>query len=81
MFKEYQSKPITRLAHEVTTDCTIMQTSDEATSQIFIGGVWLYFKHYELVSVGDWIVYINETDVYHCSNKVFRSRNIVMQDK
>ncbi len=29
---------------------------------------------------GDYIVYLNDKDVYHCSEEVFRGRNIVGED-
>lgn len=75
MFKEYQGKAVSRLAHEVKTFDIITKGVDASTSSIDIDGVEVKFKHYEPVNVGDFIVYLTETDVYHCSRKVFLDRN------
>lgn len=77
MFKEYKSKPITRKAHQLTIkDIAAAKVIDNTTIQITIGNLDIRFKHYEPVHVGDFIVYLDETDIYHCSEKVFRERNI-----
>jgi hypothetical protein len=73
MFKQYHSKPITRSAHLVTEDDVIVKL-DESTSSL---NGEVNFKHYEEVKVGDYIVYLNEEDIYHCNAKVFAERNIV----
>lgn len=74
-FKEYKSKPITRFALEVREDHKIVKL-DESTSKIENAeGDLILFNHYEPVNVGDFIVYLNEIDVYHCSRKVFLERN------
>lgn len=35
------------------------------------------FKAYEEVKVRDYVVYINDDDIYHCTEQVFRDRNEV----
>jgi len=78
MFKEYHSKPVVRLAYEVVDTDSITEVADKpATSTITTAGSHLEFKHYEPVAVGDYIVYLTDTDVYHCSKAVFLERNIV----
>lgn len=77
MFNPFVSKPITRMAHKVTEDCAITPLAEEATSCIYIDGVDVSFKHYERVNVGDYIVKLDDTDIYHCSAKIFEERNIV----
>lgn len=75
-FKEYESKPITRLAYEVPFGQHIEKTG-EATFRIAVEGKDIEFKAYEPVKAGDYIVYLNDNDVYHCSRTVFHERNIV----
>lgn len=77
-FKEYESKPITRLARRVGERDQIVPTTKESTS--VLNALYLEpipFKHYEPVKVGDYIVFLNEKDVYHCTKEVFEERNIV----
>lgn len=72
-FKDYQSKPVVRSAHEVSDEDSIVKVG-EATYQI---NEELIFKAYEPVVPGDFIVYLTAEDVYHCSRSVFLERNIV----
>lgn len=74
MFNKYQGKAVERLAHEVTA-IDIIRSLDESTSDIEIEGEKVEFKHYEPVNVGDFIVYLTDEDIYHCSRKVFLDRN------
>lgn len=75
MFNRYQGKAIERLAHEVLATDVIVKTKAEATSAIDIDGELVYFKHYDPVMAGDFIVYVNDEDIYHCGRKVFLDRN------
>jgi hypothetical protein len=80
MFKKYESKPVTRLAHEIKgSDFIGGVVGAESTSELVLDGesTGVKFKHYEPVIVGDFIVYLNDSDVYHCSRKVFMDRNII----
>ena len=72
-FKDYQSKPVIRSAHEVTEEDSVVKVG-EATYQI---NQDVLFKAYEDVKVGDFIVWLTASDVYHCSRSVFIERNIV----
>lgn len=76
-FKECQSKPITRLAYEVRDSDIVTAEDKEATSSIVIDGHKTFFKHYENVKTGDFIVHLNDSDIYHCDRSVFMDRNIV----
>lgn len=77
MFKEYKSKPITRLAHEITEDDIVGHgnapnlylLSPADSNETF------KFVAYDEVKVGDFVVYLNEDDIYHCSRKVMAERN------
>jgi hypothetical protein len=72
-FKNYESKPIIRLAREITlSDCL-----HEVSENLYRINDELDFVAYQRVHAGDFIVYLNETDVYHCSSEVFHERNIV----
>ncbi|GAB2799035.1 hypothetical protein GCM10027040_27560 [Halomonas shantousis] len=75
-FRKYQSKPITRLAYQVQPNSRITKVG-EATWRIEIADKQIDFKAYEPVMVGDYIVYLNDQDVYHCNAKVFAERNVV----
>lgn len=79
MFEEYQSKPIVRRAHQINIDDKISFSPKESTLLISNKEcpLGIEFKHYDHVLVGDWVVYLNDDDVYHCTDKVFRERNIV----
>lgn len=78
MFKDYQSKPITRKAHKITDECVITKLEAEATYQIKSPTLATYkFKAYEDINVGDFIVFLNDDDIYHCNAIVFADRNIV----
>ena len=77
MFTEYQSRPITRLAHKVSATDVITAQEAESTSTLSDGDKLVEFKHYEPVAIGDYIVYLNDSDVYHCNAKVFAERNLV----
>lgn len=77
MFHEYESKPIKRLAYQIKSLDKIVESDKEATSIITVGSDTMDFKHYEPVKVNDWIVFLDANDIYHCSDKVFRERNIV----
>lgn len=68
MFKNYQSKPILHKAHCVEeSDIITPVEGKEATSLLTAADSQLTFKHYEPVNVGDYIVYSNDDDVYHCT--------------
>lgn len=77
MFNDYQSRPVTRRAHEITESDEILKRDAESTSAIEVDGKVVEFKHYEPVWSGDFIVYLNDDDIYHCNRDVFLERNIV----
>jgi hypothetical protein len=80
MFKEYQSKPITRSAHLITDLDKIHKVEGlEATYTLvpYDSPNQVQFAAYEEVKVGDYIVYLKDDDIYHCSAEVFAERNIV----
>lgn len=75
-FKDYKSKPVIRRAHEVTySDIEDLQVVSNKPSTSVLSGI--EFKHYVPVNVGDFIVYLDDTDVYHCERSVFEQRNEV----
>lgn len=77
MFKEYQSKPVVRKAYQLSVaDIAKAVVIDETTIQITLGSLDIRFKHYETVKSGDYVVYLKEDDIYHCSEEVFKERNI-----
>lgn len=74
-FKEYQSKPITRLAHEITETDIISELGPKLFRLKFKTGETFHFVAHETIKSGDFIVYLNENDIYHCNRKVFAERN------
>lgn len=78
MFKNYFSKPTIRNAHKVV-DSDVLTVINESTSMLQSKDMTeeLHFKHYQPVNVGDYVVFLNGEDVYHCNAKVFADRNIL----
>lgn len=79
MFKEYKGKQITRKAFEITSPDQLLVEHDLINSKNRYGlktpdGV-LEFVAHEEVNVGDFVVYLNDKDIYHCNRKVFLERN------
>ncbi len=90
MFKKYQSKPVERLAYKIKETDSVwllrggevaMQTEKSTTGERVVyfnnSAVYLKFVAHEFVNVGDYIVFLNDIDIYHCNAKVFAERNIV----
>jgi hypothetical protein len=73
VFKEYHSKPITRLAYQIKPEDTVSKKEGE----YYIIEKDIVFDAHEEVKTGDWIIYLDELDVYHCKDSVFREINIV----
>lgn len=71
-FKPYESKPITRMAFQITQDVTKSHTEESVYCTEGIS-----FKAYESPKQGDWVVRLTQEDTYHVSDVVFRERNIV----
>jgi len=74
-FKPYEAKPITRMATQITATSIVVK-SDIAEATYYLDHE-VEFKAYEEPKVGDWIVRLTEDDTYHCTDAVFRERNIV----
>ena len=78
MFKEYESKPITRLAYQIREGDSFWQDDNTLLWNLYPeGSPSVSFAAHEEVSLGDWVVYLTEEDTYHCTDKVFRERNVV----
>lgn len=71
-FKPYESKPITRMAFQITQDVRKSHTEESVYCTEDI-----YFKAYETPKQGDWVVRLTQEDTYHVSDTIFRERNIV----
>jgi len=76
-FKEYTSRPITRLAYEIQPDDVLWTTGNESEWAVSVDGEVVKFKAYEDPEDGDYVVYLDDTDVYHCRRDVFHERNVV----
>ncbi|WP_269519503.1 Gp49 family protein [Alteromonas sp. BMJM2] len=78
-FKEYQGKAIIRKAFEITSrEQFIVEhqiIDDTYRFGLKLDGKVIEFVAHEPVNVGDFVVYLNESDIYHCSRKVFLERN------
>lgn len=73
MFKEYASKPVLRKAALIGNE-QLTKVKDKEATYMYEG---VSFKAYEEPQVGDYIVYLNANDIYHCTAEVFEARNIV----
>ena len=82
VFKEYTSKPTIRNA-AVLTSANFVDRGKEATGARYaiivcdVTNAKLNFVAHQTPVVGDYVVYLDVTDVYHCSKEVFTDRNIV----
>ncbi|WP_299073787.1 hypothetical protein [uncultured Paraglaciecola sp.] len=70
-FQNYYSKPIIRNAAEIPVDSVIEYYPEKSEACVDEQ----YFKCYEEPKHGDFVVYLNDEDIYHCSRKVFFERN------
>lgn len=84
-FKLFDAKPIQREAYQLTAnDIDALQFNaipqDASTKAWFdIFGTSVTFAFHckpEEIKAGDYVVFINENDTYHCSEEVFNERNI-----
>jgi hypothetical protein len=81
-FNQYQSRPVVRLAFQLTDNHEIQQSPYDACKYAVRSlDNWgldpISFKTYEKPEVGGWVVRLTEEDTYYCSNEVFQERNIV----
>ena len=75
-FTEYESRPITRTAYRVK-DNDAIRALGEASFAIKIAHKDVFFKAYETVFPGDFIIRNADNDMYHCRQAIFHERNIV----
>lgn len=82
IFKDYTSKPIIRKA-AVLTDTNLIDRGKDVTGPRYaliiceVTSAALNFVAHQPPVVGDYVVYLDATDVYHCSKEVFTDSNIV----
>lgn len=82
MWKSYESKPVTRVAHQIQATDTLDRLDGESQWRITTAppaGEAVTFKAYQEPVVGDWVVRLTEEDTYHCTDAVFRERTIVLE--
>lgn len=84
-FHQYESKPVTRTAYQLTKRDLVTMTwnhdlvSNTAKAMIQIEGKKVVFAFHcrpDEIKAGDYVVFLNENDTYHCSEEVFNERNI-----
>jgi len=68
----YESKPITRVAFQITHEMDIQEVWG---STYRINGEMVHCAEHP--EYGGWVVKIDKDDIYYCSDKIFRERNIV----
>ncbi len=77
MFKSYNSKPIQRLSCLILAAGVLAKVPDaEATWTYTFEANIVEFKAHQTPVVGDYIVYLNDDDVYHVDAKTFAEHNI-----
>lgn len=82
-FSVYQGKAINRIAYEIQLDDVItpikraneLDTGGPALSEIVIGDVEYQFAHFEPVLAGDFICFLDDTDIYHVRKSIMQQRN------
>ena len=77
MFNAYESKPVTRMAVQISELETLFQIIDKESTWEYKG---VSFKAYQNPVIGDYVVKLTEEDTYHVSRDVFRERNIVSDE-
>ena len=79
LFKPYESKPVTRYAVQIKKPKEVKESKLYPNTYYLEveGYTAVQFKAYEVPKVGDWVVRVTEDDTYHCTDAVFRERNIV----
>ncbi|WP_232733459.1 Gp49 family protein [Vibrio sp. HA2012] len=80
-FRLYESKPTIREAYQIRADDFFepLVGSSELSDRmkINIGGIEYIFAYHEPVKAGDYVVFLTESDIYHCNQEVFVERNII----
>jgi hypothetical protein len=79
-FRVYQGRQINRTAYEIQEGDTIVKMASNYTggpskSVIELDGQEFEFVHYEPVKPGDFICYLDATDIYHVRRSVMKQRN------
>ena len=81
MFKDYVSKPITRIAMKITEEMGLSSLDDSTVRCKYRNenGLLLQvdFTHYDEVEIGDYIVCGNDDDAYLYTAKAFEELNII----
>lgn len=77
MFQDYQSKPVVRRAHEIGPNDGLLYDPGACTGYVNVDGQNIKFKAFQCPVLGDYVVYLNDSDIYHCERNVFFERNIV----
>ncbi len=79
MFKDYESKPVTRRAYEIQSNDEVKPIENSTLWRLTTStGEMIHFAvHSDTVNAGDFVVFLNDKDVYHCARGVFLERNIV----
>ena len=78
-FKRYPSRPITRLAYEIQED-DVLSSRTPGEWQITVGTERVTFKAHAIPETGDFVVYQNAEDIYHCPREVFLGHSVVPGD-
>lgn len=79
-WRQYKGRQINRTAYEVKggdviTSKTHTYTGGPSKSSITLDGEEFDFFHYEPVKPGDFICYLDDTDIYHVRRSVMEQRN------
>ena len=72
MYQTYQSKPIIRQAFQIISEMDIKEVGPKTYQ---INGETVHCAEHP--EYGGWVVKIDKDDIYYCSDKIFRERNVV----
>jgi hypothetical protein len=77
MFGIYRSRPAQRDAYRMKSEPWLWFKENGTWAYTMPDNSVVHFKAYQTPKAGDWIVYQSDDDIYHCSDDVFRQRNVV----
>lgn len=74
-FKAHQTKPTKRLAYQIKASDNI-RSINRNTYSIILANELIRFKAHETIFPGDFIIALDDDDIYHCREDVFKERYI-----
>lgn len=78
-FQIYETRPTQRLAHQITEDDRILNTDQDGYSLLITPtGTKITFSNNKDMKTGDYVIFLNKEDIYHCYKEVFENSHYVV---